>query len=699
MEPGWRMMPFSRRERFAKEVGRAGSPLSRPMRLRRCLVVALALLAGQARGAADPAGAPAGHFLTRAYPQEELQRHLLPLGSWRFFPPAADREGWDALLASDVNRERERYVVKRAEALLGRPWPELSAVRFMDFARNGNRTRFQDDYFARRENLAVLVLAECLEHRGRFMDEIANGIWAISEETTWALPAHVPRRPGDVLPRLDIETVDLFAAETAMTLATTRYLLRDELDRVSPILAERVKSEVLRRVVEPVEASDHFGHADWLDGHNNWSPWCSSNVLGAGMLILDDPVRLARLCERLMTVVDRFIDKYQADGGCDEGPSYWGEASGQMLLFLELLHSRTSGWVDIYGQPKIAAMGLFILRDHLAGPWFLNFADADAKSLISAGKVYRFGERVHSPAMMNLALLSLHGWRADGPVSPPLPLSGITGPLVAPLMDLFWIPAEARPVAAPLPAETWLPDLQVLVARETPDEESGLILGAKGGHNAPSPSHSHNDAGHFVVFLDGQPGVIDVGIEEYTAQNFGPRRFELWFTRGSAHNAPIVNGVEEEAGPARRATEVQFSPDGRTARLGLDLEAAYPPAAGLRSLRRTWEFTRGPGAAITVRDAFALARAPGTLQVNFFSALPATVVRPGAIAIACSPRRLLLEFDPARLHFEVIPVPLIESRMRANWGAQLWRIALTRLTPEASGDYAIRFRAEAGGAH
>jgi hypothetical protein len=260
-------------------------------------------------------------------------------------------------------------------------------------------------------------------------------------------------------------------------------------------------------------------------------------------------------------------------------------------------------------------------------------------------------------------------------------------------MDLFWIPADARPVATPLPAETWLPDLQVLVARQSPGEESGLILGAKGGLNAPTPSHSHNDAGHFVVYLDGQPGVIDVGIEEYTSQNFGPKRFELWFTRGRAHNAPVINGVEEEAGPTRRATHVQFSAEGAATRLGLNLEEAYPPAAGLRSLRRTWEFTRGDASVITVRDAFVLERAPGTLQLTFYTALPAAVPRPGQIAIACSPRPLLIEFDPALLRLEIQTVPLTESRMRGNWGGELSRITLTRTTPAAAGGYEVRFRA------
>ena len=38
--------------------------------------------------------------------------------------------------------------------------------------------------------------------RSRFIDEIANGIWAITEEATWCLPAHATRLKGDVRPVL-----------------------------------------------------------------------------------------------------------------------------------------------------------------------------------------------------------------------------------------------------------------------------------------------------------------------------------------------------------------------------------------------------------------------------------------------------------------------------------------------------------------
>ena len=60
----------------------------------------------------------------------------------------------------------------------------------MDFARTGNRRRYEGPYFERRSALGRLVLAECVEGSGRFLDDIINGVWAICEESTWVISGH-----------------------------------------------------------------------------------------------------------------------------------------------------------------------------------------------------------------------------------------------------------------------------------------------------------------------------------------------------------------------------------------------------------------------------------------------------------------------------------------------------------------------------
>jgi len=633
-------------------------------------------------------------MLTERYDLDSLRAHLLPTAEWQPFPRARQREAWEGLLHSPLNKQRYAYVVGQAEALLeqaqsGGLWPSLPATLYMEFARNGNRNRFEEPYFQRRQNLATLVLAECLEYQGRFLDETANGIWAITEEATWCISAHAERTAGDVLPRQDRQSVDLFACETAMVLAEAYYLLADELMALSPALCARLLGEIERRIIEPVEQRDDFF---WLAGRNNWSPWCASNVTGAAMLVLEDMERLARLTHKMMAVVDRFISQYGPDGGCDEGPGYWGVAAGAMLLFLETLYSRSNGRLSVYDDPLIANMGRFIVNVHLAGPWFVNFADAAARIDPRRAVVYRYGERVGDQSMCDLALLSARNWDAEGEVSLLFNSHHTGADLGQRLRDLWWVPADAQPQPLQQDTSAWLPDLQVLVARESQIPEQGLILAAKGGHNAEN--HNHNDIGQFIVFLDGQPGIIDIGVETYSRKTFSPQRYDIWCIRSAGHNVPLVNGVEQAAGREYAAGEVRFQRDGNVQRLAMQLAGAYPPEAGLTDLRRVFTFD-GDASAISVEDTFQRVDGPTEIVVPLYAVYEVEQLGPGLLAIGCSPRRLLVRYDPATVQVTIETVELTDNRLRGSWGDRLQRITCTYRQEGKQGSYRLVFEPEA----
>ena len=50
-----------------------------------------------------------------------------------------------------------------------------------------------------------------------------------------------------------------------------------------------------------------------------------------------------------------------------------------------------------------------------------------------------------------------------------------------------------------------------MTARVTERSSDGFYVAAQGGHNAES--HNHNDVGNFIVFLNGKPVIVDVGVE------------------------------------------------------------------------------------------------------------------------------------------------------------------------------------------
>ena len=111
---------------------------------------------------------------------------LIPRAQWKPYPTAADREAWEALPESV-----RKVQINLGERALTQAWPHLEATNYLQFARNGNRSEYETPYFARRDILGTLVIAECMEGKGRFLDAITNAVWSICEESSWVVPAHM----------------------------------------------------------------------------------------------------------------------------------------------------------------------------------------------------------------------------------------------------------------------------------------------------------------------------------------------------------------------------------------------------------------------------------------------------------------------------------------------------------------------------
>lgn len=111
--------------------------------------------------------------------------------------------------------------MQAGEAALQTPIAPLPLSLWLDFTHTGRRTPWETAYFSRRARLCALVSAECVEHEGRFLDAIADTVWALCEESAWQLPAHnsyIRDTPQLPLPDTTRPIVDLFAAETGALL-------------------------------------------------------------------------------------------------------------------------------------------------------------------------------------------------------------------------------------------------------------------------------------------------------------------------------------------------------------------------------------------------------------------------------------------------------------------------------------------------
>ncbi len=611
----------------------------------------------------------------------QVGRVLLSSSDYHPFPTWQEHAAWQALPESI----RQKYTFE-AEKLLGYNWPELPATLFLEFRRNGNRSHYEKPHFERRTRLGQLVLAECMEGRGRFLDDISNGIWAICEESFWGLPAHMSaQKAGNGLPDIAEPIVDLFAAETASLLAWTHYLLGEQLDSVSPLIRPRIRLEIERRMLQPCRTREDFG---WMGFHdrsvNNWNPWINSNWLACVLLMEQDKETRDRTVVKILKSLDRFLAGYGDDGGCDEGPSYWGRAGASLFDNLELLHSASNGQLNFYQAPLVQEIGRYIYRVHIAGHYFVNFADGPGVLTPTAELVYRYGKRINDSRMMQLGLFLPRSSGIGRIASIGRELAGLWDPM----------PAAATPATAPLIRDHFFKDVQVMVARAQAGSSKGLYVAAKGGHNAES--HNHNDIGHYVIYLDGQPMIVDAGVGTYTAKTFSPQRYEIWTMQSAYHSLPTIDGVMQAPGREFAARAVRYTADNSKAELQLDIAAAYPAEAHLQNWLRTIRLQRNEH--VMVKENYRLTAQAREITLSWLTPCQVQELKPGALRListmtgGAKAAELDLLYNADDFSVVLEPVLLDDERLSSIWSAGLMRIMLKAKNPALQQSWNLHFR-------
>jgi hypothetical protein len=592
---------------------------------------------------------------------ERLNRLPAILGAFRPGPPASDRDAWEALPAAV-----KLALVRAGEAALTAPYPALPATLYLGYTRSGDRLGFETPYFARRRLLDALVLAECVQRSGRFMDRIVEGVLLLSEESGWQLPAHNARQRGGPrlpLPDPDDPVIDLFAAETGALLAVLAALLGDALETAAPGLVARIDRELERRIVVPYLTRHFWWMGNGDEPMNNWTAWCTQNVLLTLFCRPWDAARRRQVVERAAAGLDAFLKDYGEDGACEEGVLYYRHAGLCLFNALQVLDAAAPGcFAPLWHEPKLRDIAEYILHVHVDGQRYFNFGDCPALAERCGAREFLFGRAVGSAALADFAAADWQQERRTD-LGDEINLFYRVQAAFAAAGLAAWKPGPVRP------ADTFLSSIGLFVAR---DEHFALAV--KAGDNGDS--HNHNDVGSVILHKDGRPVLIDVGVESYTAKTFSARRYDIWTMQSAWHNLPSFDGVMQRdgAGFAAREAEPTFGPD--AAGISMEIAGAYPAAAGVRSYRRRVTLDKGRNVEIVDRCE---GDRPATLSLMLETEprLEAgRIVLPGLAEISVEGAGALT----------VEAVPIADPRLRGSWPEQLYRV----LVPLAGGTLRLR---------
>lgn len=618
------------------------------------------------------------NLLQKSTDSNQLSQLLILNQKWVTYPAYPDRAGWDRLTGT-----LKTSLVSQGEENLTYQWQIIKVSDYLEFDRSGSRQHQEGPSNANTKALNSLVLAELAEGKGRFIDQIVNGVWFFCEQTSWAsansISVMTKQRPRSALPNPNEIIVDLAVGDMGTFLAWTYYFLKEPMDKIHPLISNRLRDNIQQRILDPYMQRDDY----WWQALNptqkfvnNWNPWCNFNVLNCCLLLENNPQKLAQAVARTMQSVDKFINYNHEDGACEEGPSYWSHAGGKLFDYLTLLHRATGGKISLFDQPIVKNLGEYIVHSYIGDGWVVNFADASAKAGSPPGVVYRYGKAVNSNAMMQFAAYL-------NQKAPNHNYIAATREMFRVLENLTtWEELDkTSPALSPAPY-SWYPQTQFCYMRS-----GHFFLAAKGGHN--NESHNHNDIGNFILFYKNKPVFIDIGVGTYTRQTFSNERYSIWTMLSEYHNLPKINGISQKHGRQYEAKNARFDPKAMT--FSLDLAGAYD-SAGVQHWNRS--FTLQPnGAGLVIQDDFVLNEVRAGNQYHFMCAQKPDLSKAGVVSLFIDGEKLQLQYDPELFIAETESIALTDKRLSKVWGSEVFRLRLKALKTQPKGKYRMAIKA------
>ena len=432
---------------------------------------------------------------------------------------------------------------KSAEDFKDKEIKDLTFSKFRDFFETGKRVSYEDEYIEHRKRLNAFLFL-CLNGED-YISELEDSIWAVCNEFTWSLPAHLR---GKTVSEMSC-VIDLFSAETAFTLSELLSLTEDI---INPTVAERIRFEVKRRIIQP-----------YLNGEtkipcikNNWDAVCGCGV-GASVLYLCDKKDAEKVIPDVINSMNSFLESYDEDGCCKEGPLYWEYGFGYFCYCADLLYKYTDGKINLFSSEKVHNIALYRQKIVLDKDDVIPFSDASHNFTFYAGLsdylAVVYDDVISVPLDSETLFEYDYRYRT-----------------AAMLRSFYWYDASVKRGSASCGRYTFDTAMQYIFRNDK------FVLAVKGGNN--SEPHNHNDLGSFVLYT-AEDGFVfdDPGWPDYDGTYFSGERYKNICASSKGHSTLMIDGKEQLFGENIK-TEVLRAGESF---VKMDLSSAY----GVKAVR------------------------------------------------------------------------------------------------------------------
>ena len=444
---------------------------------------------------------------------------------------------------------------------------ELPEILFSNFRltfETGNRTVFQKRYFERRRALNLSALMSLIyPDEGKYLRRLEDVIFAICNEYTWCILAHLP-----TLTEIVPDHLDLFSTETGYALSEICAIFGD---RLSPLIRSRIRCEVERRIIVPYTDGRRFG---WETSTHNWAAVCIGGVIASVIYLF--PERFEALRPRFDATVASYLSGFGEDGLCLEGIGYWSYGFGFFTSLADLVYDFTDGRVNYFSSPNVSEIAKYLQKMFLCEDCTVSFSDGQRNTGFNVGILHYLHHRLGSGVRLlpNNDFSLAEGcarWCLD-------------------LRKLVWFDPELKPESKEAPF-TFYGENAAWFIKKAPL----YSLAAKGGNNAEP--HNHNDVGSFIIAQNGTQLFADLGAGTYTKQYFNVEtRYDHLNCSSLGHSVAYFGDHKQKYGKEYGAKVLSVDDESFL----IEMAGAY----GIEELRSYKRHLRMTDTAITLTDTF-----------------------------------------------------------------------------------------------
>jgi hypothetical protein len=539
-------------------------------------------------------------------------------------------------------------LIKIAEGYIDVPIEGLSYSTYRKYEETGSRKEYEAGYFNRRCRLNLFATLSLVYGEEKYFRALEDTLWAICDEFSWCVPAHldtwsrvVPIRENMSGVRGKIRGdgrehrthIDLFSSETEFALAEILELLEE---RLSPLVVIRVRKELTDRILASFcELNSMFR---WEIFNNNWAAVCAGSIGAVALYTIEDINVLVPLLHRVLGILECFLEGFEEDGYCAEGYSYWNYGFGFYVYFAELLKQKTSGRINLMEGEKIRNIALYSQRVYLSGGKVLCYSDAHENIQMKPGLLHKLKSIYPELQLPDSKYEEKFGddhcyrWASH-------------------IRNFVWY-NDGSKAGAEQRMTHYFKNAQCFAARQV-DQDKTVCFSAIGAHNGLS--HNHNDVGNFILNVNGETLLTDLGMGEYTAKSFGAERYDILCNGSQGHSVPIIDRQYQKAGPEYGSRIINVVNTEEKDVFELDIGAAYGHES-LKALVRTFTFERTPVVRLLLTDSYTFTRKPGSIIERFITKHKPEVEKEGVVLIKGNHVGVRMHYDFEKLKCSISKV-------------------------------------------